>query len=60
MALIACISSVTYGSSFGFLGLYIVKPQYNRSFGIRIREKVLEYLGDRNVWLDGVSAMQAD
>jgi len=57
----ACISSVAYDSSFGFLGLYIVKPEYRgRGFGIKIWEKALEYLGDRNIGLDGVIARQKD
>lgn len=58
---IACISSVAYDDSFGFLGLYIVKPEFRgRGFGIRIWERALEYLGDRNIGLDGVVARQAD
>jgi len=58
---VACISAVAYDSSFGFLGLYIVKPEFRgRGFGIKIWEKALEYLGDRNVGLDGVIARQAD
>lgn len=58
---VACISSVAYGDSFGFLGLYIVKPEFRgRGFGIRMWEKALEYLGGRNVGLDGVVKRQAD
>lgn len=57
----ACISSVAYDDSFGFLGLYIIKPEFRgRGFGIRIWEKALKYLGDRNIGLDGVVARRAD
>ena len=58
---IACISSVAYDDSFGFLGLYIVKPEFRgRGFGIKIWKRALEHLGDRNIGLDGVVARQAD
>lgn len=58
---VAFISSVAYDSSFGFSGLYIVKPEYRgRGFGIKIWKKALEYLGDRNIGLDGVIARQTD
>jgi ribosomal protein S18 acetylase RimI-like enzyme len=58
---VACISSVAYDDSFGFLGLYIVKPEFRgMGFGIRIWEKALEYLGNRNIGLDGVVARQTD
>ncbi len=58
---VASISSVAYDSSFGFLGLYIVKPEYRgRGFGIKIWERALDYLGDRNIGLDGVIARQKD
>lgn len=58
---VACVSSIAYDSSFGFLGLYIVKPGYRgRGFGKKIWEKALEYLGDRNIGLDGVVSMQED
>jgi ribosomal protein S18 acetylase RimI-like enzyme len=58
---VACISSTAYGSSFGFLGLYIVRPEYRRrKLGIKIWEKALEYLGNRNIGRDGVITRQAD
>ena len=58
---VACISSVAYDNMFGFLGLYIVKPDFRgRGFGVRIWEKALEYLGGRNIGLDGVIARKAD
>jgi ribosomal protein S18 acetylase RimI-like enzyme len=54
---IACISTVAYDSTFGFLGFYIVKPAFRgRNFGLQIWSRGMEYLGDRNVGLDGVVA----
>lgn len=54
---VACISSVAYDSSFGFIGLYMVKQEFRgRGFGIKIWEKALEHLGSRNIGLDGVVA----
>jgi GNAT superfamily N-acetyltransferase len=56
---IGCISAVAYDEHFGFLGLYIVKPQYRgRGFGLRLWHAAISYLGDRNVGLDGVVAEQ--
>ena len=52
---VACISTVAYDDTFGFLGFYIVKPAFRgRGFGLQIWQKGMEYLGDRNVGLDGV------
>jgi len=56
---IACISVVKYDHSFGFLGLYIVKPEYRgQGFGIQIWKTGLDYLAGCNVGLDGVVAQQ--
>jgi ribosomal protein S18 acetylase RimI-like enzyme len=56
---ISSISVVKYGDSFGFLGLYIVRPEYRgRGFGIRIWNAGLKYLEGRVVGLDGVIAQQ--
>lgn len=56
---IATISAVKYGSSFGFLGFYIVKPEYrNQGFGIQIWNEALHRLQGRTVGLDGVVAQQ--
>ena len=58
---VACISAFAYSNAFGFLGLYIVKTEYRgRGLGIKIWERALEHLGDRNIGLDGVVARQAD
>lgn len=53
--LLACISTVAYDETFGFLGFYIVKPEFRgRGFGLEIWATGMEYMGDRNVGLDGV------
>jgi GNAT superfamily N-acetyltransferase len=56
---IATISAVKYGETFGFLGLYIVKPEYRgKGYGIQIWNAGLEYLAGRTIGLDGVVAQQ--
>ncbi|BAQ63718.1 GNAT family N-acetyltransferase [Geminocystis sp. NIES-3709] len=56
---IGCISAVAYDLTFGFLGFYIVKPEFrNQGFGIQLWRRGLEYLGERNIGLDGVVAQQ--
>src|SRR5437899_1519298 len=56
---IATISVVKYGESFGFLGFYIVKPEYRgKGYGIQIWNAGLAYLGGRTIGLDGVVAQQ--
>jgi len=58
---IATISVVKYSESFGFLGLYIVKPQYRgKGYGIQIWNAGLEYLAGCNVGLDGVIEQQGN
>ena len=55
----ACLSAVAYGEHFGFIGLYIVKPEFRgRGFGMRVWQQGMDYLRDRNVGLDGVVAQQ--
>ncbi|WP_321935884.1 MULTISPECIES: GNAT family N-acetyltransferase [unclassified Paraburkholderia] len=58
---VACISAVAYDDSFGFIGLYIVKPGFRgKGFGLRTWQHGMRYLGDRNIGLDGVVAQQAN
>lgn len=56
----ACsISVVEYGPDFGFLGLFIVKPEFRgRGYGRQIWKAGLARLGARTVGLDGVVAQQ--
>ena len=56
---IAAVSAVRYGDSFGFLGFYLVKPEYRgRGYGFRIGNAGLAHLGGRTIGLDGVVAQQ--
>ncbi len=52
---IGCASAVVYDESFGFFGLYVVKPEFRRKgIGMKLTKKCLKYLGERNIGLDGV------
>ncbi|WP_406622688.1 GNAT family N-acetyltransferase [Acidovorax sp. SDU_ACID1] len=58
---IACISVVRYGADYGFLGLYIVQPEYRgRGHGWALWQAGMAHLGARAVGLDGVVAQQAN
>lgn len=56
---IATISAVKYGQSFGFIGFYIVHPDFrHQGYGIQIWNRALESLQGRTIGLDGVVAQQ--
>ena len=56
---VSSISVVAYDDRFGFLGLYIVRPEYrSRGYGIKIWNEALKHLPTQNVGLDGVVAQQ--
>ena len=56
---IATISAVRYGETFGFMGFYIVKPEYRgKGYGSQIWNAGLKYLEGRNIGLDGVVEQQ--
>lgn len=58
---IACLAGVAYDDTYGFLGLYIVKPEHRgKGYGLRIWHEAVAYLDGRNVGLDGVLAQQAN
>jgi GNAT superfamily N-acetyltransferase len=58
---IGCISAVSYGGEFGFIGLYIVRPEFRgRGFGMRLWRAAMDRLAGMNVGLDGVVAQQAN
>jgi hypothetical protein len=58
---VATLSGVAYDGSYGFLGLYIVKPEHRgKGYRLRIWDEAVAYLGERNVGLDGVLAQQAN
>jgi RND family efflux transporter MFP subunit len=55
----AVISAVRYGDGFGFLGFYIVAPEYRgQGYGYQIWQQALRRLHGRNIGLDGVVAQQ--
>jgi ribosomal protein S18 acetylase RimI-like enzyme len=56
---VGSISAVAYDAHFGFIGLYIVKPEFRgKGLGLRIWQHGIAYLGERNIGLDGVVAQQ--
>ena len=59
--LVGCISAVRYGSGFGFIGLYIVVPEWRgHGIGWRMWQQAVQRLQGRLVGLDGVPAQQAN
>ncbi len=57
----ASISVVRYADGFGFLGLYIVRPEARgQGYGLRLWQAGLGYLEGCTVGLDGVVAQQAN
>jgi GNAT superfamily N-acetyltransferase len=58
---VGSISAVRYGEHFGFIGLYIVKPEFRgKGFGFRIWQHAMAYLAGRNIGLDGVVEQQGN
>lgn len=58
---VAVLSVVSYGERFGFLGLYIVRPDRRRQgIGIAIWKEGVRRLGHRTIGLDGVLDQQAN
>ena len=59
--MVGCVSSVSYAGRFGFVGLYIVRPEFRgRGFGIQLWQAALERLRGHNIGLDGVLAQQGN
>ncbi|AMN53656.1 GCN5 family acetyltransferase [Labrenzia sp. CP4] len=58
--LINVISAVRYGDTFGFIGLYICKPEFRTmGYGHRIWDHAMAYLGSRVIGLDAVNEQTA-
>ncbi|MBE9176555.1 GNAT family N-acetyltransferase [Synechocystis salina LEGE 06155] len=58
---IATISAVKYNGEFGFLGFYIVKPEYRgQGYGWQIWQRALAHLEGCNIGLDGVLVQQGN
>jgi ribosomal protein S18 acetylase RimI-like enzyme len=57
--LIGCISAIAYDNAYGFIGFYIVVPEYRgKGFGLQLWNHGMQYLGNRNIGLDGVVEQQ--
>jgi GNAT superfamily N-acetyltransferase len=58
---IGCISAVSYAGRYGFVGLYIVRPEFRgQGYGFRLWQAALARLHGHNVGLDGVVAHQSN
>jgi hypothetical protein len=56
---VSCISCVAYDETFGFLGQYIVKPEFREwGYGIQTWRAGMAHLGARNVGLDVMLSQQ--
>jgi GNAT superfamily N-acetyltransferase len=56
---LGCVSAVAYDESFGYVGLFIVRPPYReRGVGLRLLDVALRHVQGRNVGLDAAIAMQ--
>jgi hypothetical protein len=54
---VACVSCVRYGAGYGFLGQYIVRPEYRGcGHGLAVWRAGMEHLAGRVVGLEGVLA----
>ena len=57
--LAGAISAAAYSADFGFIGFFIVKPEYRgHLLGPALGNKAIEYLGARNIGVDGVEAKE--
>ncbi|MDC9823073.1 GNAT family N-acetyltransferase [Devosia sp. ZB163] len=60
-AFVAGISAVRYGASFGFIGLYICRPEFRgRGHGRSVWDAGMARLAGRTIGLDGVPEQQAN
>jgi GNAT superfamily N-acetyltransferase len=56
---VCCVSAVRYSKDFIFVGFFLVKKEYRgKKYALLLGKKVLEYLGDRVVGIDGVVSKQ--
>ena len=56
---VGCISAVSYGDKFGFVGLFIVKPEWRgKGFGKQLWKAAMERLDGRVLALDAVTARE--
>jgi GNAT superfamily N-acetyltransferase len=58
---VGCISAVSYAGRYGFVGLYIVRPEFRGlGYGLRLWQAALARLQGHNIGLDGVVAQQSN
>jgi hypothetical protein len=56
---IGTVSAVAYGANFGFIGFFIVKPEYRgHHCGIELGRRSVDHLGMRIIGIDGVLEKQ--
>lgn len=54
---VGSVSAVRWSETFGFMGLYIVRPGYRgNGYGLQLWAEGLKHLGDRAIGLDAVSS----
>lgn len=59
--IIGCVSGVKFDEYYGFVGYYIVIPEYRgKGYGIQLFKHAMTYLGQRNIGLDGVPEQVAN
>jgi len=57
---VGCISAVSYAGRYGYLGLYIVRPEFRkRGFGRHLWQEALARLRGQTIGLDGAVARQS-
>jgi len=58
---VGCISAVSYAGSYGFVGLYIVRPEFRgQGYGMRLWQAAMARLQGHLVGLDGVVGQQSN
>jgi len=58
---IGCISATVYGAAFGFIGFYLMRPEFRgKGYGMALWRAAMERLQGRVIGLDGVVAQQAN
>jgi GNAT superfamily N-acetyltransferase len=58
---IGTISAIKYGENFGFVGFYIVKPEFRgQGYGYPLWQAAMQRLQERNIGLDGVVEQQVN
>ena len=56
---VAMVSAAQYGGHFGFIGFYIVQPEFRgQGHGIALWRAAMERLAGRTIGLDGVVAQE--